>query len=111
MEPHAPGPRGRGADGRAARQGLPAEGGEDQHSLFLRGGLHGHLLPPPQSGVLLVYSEGRANPYWGWKATLALVDLKLTPFVPLESLFCDALQLFGIFLKLFYFLFPQSFLV
>jgi hypothetical protein len=45
--------------------------------------------------VLLVYSEGRANPYWGWKATLALVDLKLTPFVPLESLFCDALQLFG----------------
>ena len=58
MESSTSGACGRGVDGDSPGEGLPPEGSEEGLPLRLRGGVHGHLLPPPQSGVLLCHSEG-----------------------------------------------------
>ena len=63
MESIASGACGRGVDGDSPGEGLPPEGGEEGLPLRFRGGVHGHLLPPPQSGVLLCHSEGTGTSY------------------------------------------------
>ena len=64
LGPDAFGSCGGGAAGHCAGAGHPPEGGAEEHALHLRGGVYGHLLPPPQSGVLLCHSRGRETCAW-----------------------------------------------
>ncbi len=61
MGPAAIGSGGGGAAGHTPGAGHAPEGGAEEHALYVRGGVHGHLLPPPPSGVLFCRSGGKGT--------------------------------------------------